>query len=96
MRPSTSTSTSTARQLLYAAAMTTGIALMGLLAGCTRPETSLSASGFPHASRRYVARTEPTFERVSTSWSEPHPVEKKVASEVLLETKLLKPTSAQP
>jgi hypothetical protein len=88
MRPPTSI----ARQILYAAAMTTGIALMGMLAGCTRPEP-LSASGFPHASRHYVTRTEPTYERVSTSWSDPRLVEKKGTSEVLLEAKLLKPTS---
>jgi hypothetical protein len=85
--------TSIARQILYAAAMTTGIALMGMLAGCTRPESALAAPGFPHASRRYAPRTETTTERVSTSWSDPRPVEKKVASEVLLEAKLIKPTS---
>lgn len=92
MRPPTSI----ARQILYAAAMTTGIALMGMLAGCARPESTLSASGFPHASRRYVPRTEPSTERVSTSWSDTRPAAKQVASEVLLEAKLIEPPSAEP
>jgi basic membrane lipoprotein Med (substrate-binding protein (PBP1-ABC) superfamily) len=92
MRPPTSI----ARQLLYAAAMTTGIALMGMLAGCALPETVLAAPGFPHASRRYVSRTEPTTQRASTSWSDTRPVEKQVASEVLLEAKLIKPPSVEP
>ena len=92
MRPPTSI----ARQLLYAAAMTTGIALMGMLAGCATPESTLSAPGFPHASRRYVTRTEPTLERVSTGWSDTRPVEKKVTPEVQLEAKLVKPLSVAP
>lgn len=92
MRPPTSI----ARQILYAAAMTTGIALMGMLAGCALPESTLSAPGFPHASRRYVPRTEPTIEQVSTSWSDARPVAKKVASEVLLEAKLVKAPSVEP
>ena len=92
MRPPTSI----ARQILYAAAMTTGIALMGMLAGCALPESTLSAPGFPHASRRYVTRTEPTIERVSTSWSDPRPVEKQVVSAVQLEAKLIKPPSVEP
>jgi hypothetical protein len=92
MRPPTSI----ARQILYAAAMTTGIALMGMLAGCALPESTLSAPGFPHASRHYVPKTEPTTERVSNSWSDIRPVEKKVASEVLIEAKLIKPSSVEP
>jgi hypothetical protein len=85
------TPASTTRQILYAAAMTTGIALMGLLAGCASPESTLSAPGFPHASRHYAPRPETTIERVSTSWSDARPVEKQVASEVLIEAKLVKP-----
>jgi hypothetical protein len=45
-------SASITRQILTAAALTTGIALMGMLAGCARPESALAAPGFPHASRR--------------------------------------------
>lgn len=92
MRPPTSI----ARQILYAAAMTTGIALMGMLAGCVRPEATLSASGFPHASRRYVSRMEPTTERVSTGWSDTRPAAKPGASTGLLEAKLIKPPSPEP
>jgi uncharacterized lipoprotein YajG len=92
MRPPTSI----ARQLLYAAAMTTGIALMGLLAGCNRPQSTLSAPGFPHASRRYVPSTQPTTELVSISWSDPRPAEKKAASAVQLEAKLIKPAPVAP
>jgi hypothetical protein len=85
------TPASTTRQILYAAAMTTGIALMGMLAGCTRPETVLAAPGFPHASRRYTPTTETTTERVSNGWSDVRPVEKKAASGVLLEALWTKP-----
>ncbi len=84
------------RQVLYAAALTTGIALMGMLAGCAQPQSKLSAPGFPHASRRYVPSPEPTLERVSTGWSESRPAVKKVAPEVLLEAKLLQPPPVEP
>lgn len=88
--------TSIDRQIFYAVAMTTGIALMGVLAGCARPGSTLAAPGFPHASRCYLPRTEPATERVSTGWSDTRPVEKQVASAVLLEAKLIKPLSVEP
>lgn len=86
---------SIARQILYAAAMTTGIALMGMLAGCALPESTLSAPGFPHASRRIAPTKEPTIERVSTGWSDTRLPVKKVASDVLLEAMWIKPQAVE-
>ena len=40
------------RVALWAALMTTAVALVGLQFGCDRPATTLSAPGFPHASRQ--------------------------------------------
>ena len=87
---------STTRQLFYAAALTTGIALMGMLAGCALPESTLAAPGFPHASRRTPPTTEPTIERVSTSSSDTRLPMKKVASAALFEAVWTSPPPVEP
>ena len=94
MRPPTSI----ARQILYAAAMTTGIALMGMLAGCALPESTLSAPGFPHASRRAmpIPEPEPATELVAASSSNTRLPVKKLATEVLLEAMWIQPKAVEP
>jgi hypothetical protein len=88
--------TSIARQILYAAALTTGIALMGILAGCARPESALAAPGFPHASRRAMPTMEPTTERASLAGPGLRPSAKAVSQAALFEAMWLQPQAGEP
>jgi hypothetical protein len=55
------------RQIIYAIAMPTGVALVGMLLGCVQPANTLSAPGFPRASRRVVPQAETLFQPSSSS-----------------------------